>query len=320
MESAVPASLPVIDVARLRSDTPAVRAAEVAAITAACMRHGFFYVRNHGVPASLQAKVFEQSRALFGLPMERKLALDKAQSRCNRGYEKLRGQTLEAGAPPDLKEGFYIGEDLSPDDPRVLAGRFNQGPNQWPGELAGFRPVMSDYYAAMMSLAAELMEAVGEAMRLPSAELLAYLSGAMGTLRLLHYPPQPVDPAPGEKGCGAHTDFGGLTLLMQDDSGGLQVLDDDSGRWIDAPPLPGTYVINLGDLISRWTNRRFRSNLHRVINVSGGDRYSVPFFFTGNPDHLVDCLAWCRDAGSAAPAAPITVEQHLTECYRRTYA
>lgn len=315
-----PLALPLVDVCALAGDDPARRAAAVADIAAAARRHGFFYVKNHGVDPGLRQEVFAQSQAFFSLPLADKRAADKALSSCNRGYEPLGGQRFEPDSPPDLKEGFYVGEDLPAHDARVIAGRFNQGPNQWPAGMPAFRAVMTRYHAAMMALSATLMGGVAQAMQLPQDELRAYVSGAMGTLRLLHYPPQPADAAPGEKGCGAHTDFGGLTLLMQDDSGGLQVRDEDSGQWIDAPPLPGTYVINLGDLISRWTLGQFRSNLHRVINVSGHDRYSVPFFFSGSPDYSVRCLDWCVEELNVVPPPPVTVEAHLAECYRRTYA
>jgi isopenicillin N synthase-like dioxygenase len=140
----------------------------------------------------------------------------------------------------------------------------------------------------------------------------------MATLRLLHYPPQPPNPLPNEKGCGAHTDFGGLTTLLQDDAGGLQVWDEAEG-WIAAPPLPGTYVVNLGDMIARWTNGRYRSTLHRVINRSGRERYSIPFFHGGNPDYVVSCLPGCCSEEDPPRYAPTTVAGHMREMYRRSY-
>lgn len=326
LTTAVPASarpaatsLPLIDVAALCGDDPVQRDAEARRLRDACEQRGFLYVFNHGIPQPLIERMFALTEAFFDLPMETKLALDKTRSPCNRGYEPLRAQTLEAGAPPDLKESFYIGEEVAADDPRVRAGRFNTGPNQWPEGLPGFRETMGAYFDAAHALGTRLVQGLGRSLGLPEGFFDAYLRDAAATLRLLHYPPQPANPAPGEKGCGEHTDFGGITLLLQDDSGGLQVRDSLAGGWIDAPPVPGTYVVNLGDMFERWTNGRYRSTLHRVINVSGRERHSIPYFFTGNPDHVVECLPGCLAPGEAPRHLPVTVEQHLRECYRRTY-
>ena len=125
---------------------------------------------------------------------------------------------------------------------------------------------------------------------------------------------------PAQRGAGAHTDFGGLTILLQDDAGGLQVWDDNQQIWLDVEPIPGTYNINLGDMFARWTNDMYRSTLHRVINnVSGGDRYSIPFFHAGNSDYVVDCLPGCCAAGEEPKYPPVTVEEHHREMYARTY-
>ena len=147
----------------------------------------------------------------------------------------------------------------------------------------------------------------------------SWASEELATLRLLHYPPQPANPEPGEKGCGAHTDFGTLTFLMQDDCGGLQVWDEDIG-WIHAAPVPDTYVVNLGDMMARWTNGRYRSTLHRVVNVSGKERYSVPFFYLGNPDFEINCIPTCLEKGRLPKYMPATVEQHYEEMYEATYS
>ncbi|RKP47039.1 isopenicillin N synthase family dioxygenase [Pararobbsia silviterrae] len=311
--------LPLIDIGPLFEDDAAARASVVQTLKAACEQRGFFYVTNHGVPAALIERVFGATEAFFDQPIEAKLAVEKSLSRCNRGYEPLRAQTLEKGTPADLKESFYLGADIASDDPRVLAGRFNTGPNQWPADLPGFEETMTAYYEAAYALACRLVVALAESLDLPSDYFDGYLDDASATLRLLHYPPQPPNPAPGEKGCGEHTDFGGITLLLQDDSGGLQVRDAAAGRWIDAPPVPGTYVVNIGDLFGRWTNGRYHSTLHRVINVSGHERHSVPFFFTGNPLHEVACLPTCLAPGEAPQFPPVTVEEHLIACYKRTY-
>ncbi len=313
-------SLPIIAVGDLSSSDLGRRRAVGALLRAACLDKGFFYVAEHGIPSGLIEAVFAESKRFFDQPAPTKAAVDKSRSFCNRGYEPLRAQTLEAGAPPDLKESFYIGPEFALDDPRVMARRFNRGPNLWPADMPAFRPVMQAYFAAMLDLGERLMCGIALSLDLPEDHFAAFCRDPITTLRLLHYPPQPADAAPGEKGAGAHTDFGGLTLLLQDTVGGLQVQDSASRQWIHADAVPGTFVVNLGDMIARWTNDRYRSTLHRVVNASGRERYSVPFFYSGNPDHEVVCLPNCLAPGERAIYPPTTVEGHLQEMYRRTYA
>jgi isopenicillin N synthase-like dioxygenase len=302
----------------MRSGLAADRLAVAAAFRAACLDKGFLYIVDHGVPAALISQMFGQTRRFFDLPMAGKLAVDKARSACNRGYEPLRGQVLEAGSPPDLKEGYYIGTELAADDPRVVARLFNHGPNQWPADLPGWRETMEAYFGQMLELCRLTMQVLALSLDLPEAYFDQFCEEPVATLRLLHYPPQPANPLPDEKGCGAHTDFGAITFLLQDDVGGLQVWDEQLG-WLNAPPVPGAYVLNLGDLIARWTNDRYRSTLHRVINASGRERYSVPFFYTGRADHAVTCLPGCLAPGEAPRYAPTTALGHLSEMYDRTY-
>ena len=304
--------LPVFDMAALDGGQG------IAALHEACVGTGFFYVTNHGVAEPLIDAVLEQARLFFALPLKRRMAVSLAHSRCNRGYDAMQAQRLEPGMPPDLKEGFNIGNDLPEDDPRVLSGLFNHGPNQWPQELPGFRPAAEASFEALTGLAVRLMRAMAGSLGLPSSYFDEFCNDPMCLMRLLHYPPQPPNPQPGEKGCGAHTDWGCLTLLWQDAAGGLQVRVGED--WIDAPPIPGTFVVNIADMFARWTNGRYRSTLHRVVNVSGRDRYSMPFFFEGNPRHLVTALPGCVPAGEAPRYAPTTVSEHLTEMYRLTYA
>lgn len=312
-------ALPLIDISGLRSHDPVDQHLVAEQLRQACEQRGFFYITGHGIDPALISSLFAASQRFFDLPMTEKLAVDKKLSRCNRGYEPLRAQTLESGAPPDLKESFYAGAEVAANDARVLAGRFNTGPNQWPETLPDFRSVMQNYYQAAYDLGASIVRGLALSLGVSVSHFDGYLKEAAATLRLLHYPPQPANPEPGEKGCGEHTDFGGVTLLLQDEAGGLQVWDKDLGSWIDAPPVPGAFVVNIGDLFARWTNDRYVSTLHRVINVSGRERYSVPFFFTGNPLHKVECIPTCLDEGELPRYPAVTVEQHQIECYRRTY-
>jgi isopenicillin N synthase-like dioxygenase len=311
--------LPVIDVGGLWSNGAGDRRAVAMQLRQACLDKGFFYIRNHGIPDRLVEAVFAAAERFFALPAAEKAKLDKANSNANRGYEPLKGQVLEAGAPPDLKEGFYIGPEHGLDDPRVRAQKFNHGPNQWPAQQPAFRAAMEDYFTAMLGLGERLMRGLALSLDLPEEHFTAFCTDPMATLRLLHYPPQPANADPGQKGAGAHTDFGGLTLLRQGDVGGLQVWDQSSGGWLHADPVPGSFVVNLGDMIARWTNDRYRSTLHRVVNTSGRERYSIPFFYVGNYDHVVECIPTCLDAGERPKYPPTTVEAHLREMYRRTY-
>ncbi|WP_213771759.1 2-oxoglutarate and iron-dependent oxygenase domain-containing protein [Bradyrhizobium sp. dw_78] len=313
------AALPIIDIGGLSSSAPSDRKAVGQRLRAACLDNGFFYIANHGVPVDLIDALFDQTRRFFDRPVAAKQAVDKSLSFCQRGYEPLRAQTLEAGAPPDLKESFYIGPELPLDDPRVVARRFNHGPNQWPAAMPDFRPVTEAYFNIMLGLSRTLMGGLALALDLDEDYFAAYCTNPHATLRLLHYPPQPANAAPGEKGAGAHSDFGGLTLLLQDRIGGLQVQGNTRDQWIHATPIPGTFVVNLGDMIARWTNDRFRSTVHRVVNASGRERYSVPFFFSGNPDQEVECLPSCLEDGDVPKYPRTTVEGHLREMYRRTY-
>ncbi|MFC3902222.1 Isopenicillin N synthase [Acinetobacter marinus] len=312
-------SIPVIDIAGLFSEQKSERIAVAKTIGQTCLDKGFFYIQNHGIDANLQQQVFAQSQQFFALDEQQKNRIHKNLSIANRGYEPLKNQTLEAGTPADLKEGFYCGREYAPNSIEVHQKKFNHGPNQWPTELDGFADTMMAYQAQLEQLAKTLMRGLALSLNLDEFYFDTFSQDALITLRLLHYPPQPANPEPNEKGCGAHTDFGALTLLLQDQNGGLQVWDNQHQDWIDAPPIEGTYVVNLGDLIARWTNDRYKSTLHRVINRSGRERYSVPFFFAGNPDYQVSCLNCCLDDTQTAKYPATTVEQHFIEMYRRTY-
>lgn len=305
------AQIPVIDISPLRG-APG-RAEMVAAIGRACREIGFFYAVNHGVAQGQIDEVYAQAKRFFGQPVAEKEKIAIERSACHRGWFRLGAENLDPAqqAVGDFKEGLKIGRDLPPDHERVLAGLPLHGPNQWP-ELPGWREVMQGYYDEMVGLGRLMMGGFAEALGLDAGFFEPWLGITMTTLAPLHYPPQTGLITEGQIGAGAHTDYGCFTLLHQDEAGGLQVRRRD-GVWIDAPPVPGSFVVNIGDMLERWTNGVFCSTLHRVVNVSGRDRYSLPFFF--DPDFYapVECLETCLGAGEEARFKPTTAGAHMLE-------
>jgi len=243
---------------------------------------------------------------------------------------------LEAGTKPELKEGYYIGEEISRDHPDCVGGIYNRGPNFWPGgkrvgEFEGeeFRGVCMEYYWEVYRLAQKVFQALALGLGLDDDWFSEFTKDAIGTLRFIHYPPSDNTDAK-ERGIGAHRDFGALTILMQDEVGGLQVWNETTEDWIDIIPIPNAYVINLGNLMMRWTNHKYNSNLHRVINKSGKDRYSIPFFFTGNARYIMSCVPGCEDqeilengqvieGKKASRYGPISVGDYVTELFSSSY-
>jgi isopenicillin N synthase-like dioxygenase len=286
----------------------------------ACIAHGFLYVAGHGVPAALVTQAFDQAARLFALPEAEKEAIHLFRSRAKRGWEGLGAQTLDAAAQPDRKESFYCGVEYGPEHPYVQAGLSGYGANQWPASLPGLQPVMEPYIAAMTRLAERVMRDLARSLDLPQGYFDATMAEPMVTLRLCRYPPQPAEAGADVFGAGAHTDWGAITILAQDDLGGLEVQAAD-GSWVPARPVPGTFVVNLGDMIPRWTNGLYRSNPHRVINANptARDRYSIPFFYSPNHHARIEAVPGTVPRGEAPRFAPCTAGEHLEEMYRRTY-
>jgi isopenicillin N synthase-like dioxygenase len=294
-------TLPLIDLAA-QGD-----AALAAAVDRALCEAGFFAVTGHGVPAEVTSAAFDAAHRFFALPQQAKARWHVERSRHKRGFDPIGWQALDVGAPPDVKESFYLGVEAL-------------GPNQWPDEalVPGFRAACSAYAVAMEALARRLMGVYARALALPAGHFEAFMRQPTCTMRLLHYPPQPAAAAPGQIGCGAHTDWGALTLLAQDDAGGLQV-QTLQGEWIDVAPMAGALVVNAGDLLQRWTNDRWRSTPHRVINRrSGTDRWSIAYFFDLDADAVIEPLPSCVSAERPARYGAITPGEHLAEMYRRT--
>ena len=309
-------SIPVIDLAGSKVPWE---------IHKACRETGFFYVANHGVPQALIDAQFDCARRFFALPLEQKMALHMKNSASTAGYEPIGGQILDSQdaaaekAPPDLKESFYIAMELPEEHPWAKRKIRSFGHNQWPADLPGFRDQMLAYQAAVRSLGDRVLAMLALSLDLPEDHFAPFYDMPGTTLRLLRYPPHPKAALANQLGAGAHTDWGGVTMLAQDELGGLEVRNVDN-QWIQAVPVPGTFVINLGDLMQRWTNGLYRSNMHRVRNNSSTqDRYSIPFFYSPRPDSRIECLPTCTDATNPPKFAPCTAAEHTYEMFRRSY-
>jgi isopenicillin N synthase-like dioxygenase len=322
---AVAKKIPVIDLARAFSPELADRRAVASEIHKACRETGFFYVSNHRVPATLVANEFDSARAFFALPIEAKLALHMRNSRSTAGYEPIEGQRLDSQdanaeiAPPDLKESFYSCTDLPEEHPFVREGLRAYGGNQWPSALPGFGAQQLAYAGAMRALGDRLLALIALSLELPESFFARFFELPASTLRLIRYPPHPEAARANQLGAGAHTDWGGITLLAQDDLGGLEVRNA-ADEWIQATPIADTFVINLGDLMQRWTNDFYRSNMHRVKNnAKSADRYSIPFFYSPRHDARIECMPTCTDTAHPPRYATVSAREHVDEMFRRSY-
>ena len=271
--------IPVIDLTGSFSEDFADKKAVAWEIHKACRETGFFYIKNHGIPEGMIQAQLECARQFFSLPQEDKIKLNVAHSPSMRGYEPMAIQALDDGSRPDFKEGFMAGIDGL--QAYTTNGEFNSL-NQWPKSNPEIRVQVEAYIQAMTGLGKHLLGMLALSLELPEGYFSDGLDNPMITTRLLHYPPQPRVGDGNQIGAGAHTDWGMITMLLQDDVGGLEVRNAD-GEWIRAPHIPNTFIINLGDMVPVLTRGIYRSNMHRVLNLNPErHRYSVPTFFDPN--------------------------------------
>ncbi|XP_061366301.1 2-oxoglutarate-Fe(II) type oxidoreductase hxnY-like isoform X3 [Gastrolobium bilobum] len=267
----------------------------------ACLDSGFFYVVNHGISQEFMDEVFAQSKKFFTLPHKEKMKVLRNEK--HRGYTPVLDELLdpENQVHGDYKEGYYIGVEVAEDDPESHKPFY--GPNKWPAPdiLPGWRETMEKYHQEALS------EMLGE---------------PIATLRLLHYEGQVSDPLKGLYGAGAHTDYGLITLLATDDVSGLQICKDRDAKpqiWEDVAPLKGAFVVNLGDMLERWSNCIFKSTLHRVLG-NGQERYSIAYFLEPSHDCLVECLPTCKSDSNPPKFPPILCRDYLSQRYNDTHA
>jgi len=321
----------IVQVIDIGGDTRRV-AAELDVV---CRRVGFFQITGHGVDESVVAGAWAAATTFFDLPLEQRLDAERPWPGYPYGYVPLSGETLSRSlvddlsvdatedAAPDLKEVLNIGpirppsHQLADDVERLMFA-----PSLWPSAMPKLRPAMEAYFDEMLALGRRLLRLLATALDVPNNFFAATIDRTPSSMRAINYPEQSMPPLPGQLRAGAHTDYGTFTMLRQDDApGGLEVLDPQRQQWVAVPSVEDAFVINVGDMLARWTNDRWRSTMHRVVNppASGRTRrQSIAFFHNANYDCEVVCLPSCSSADNPPRYEPVLAGPHLMAKFART--
>lgn len=308
-------AIPIVDVAALAGNDRIAKAAVSRELRRASSEVGFLYVRNHGVPEAVLTAADSAARKFFALPLDRKLEV-KINAH-HHGFLRVGEARMGRDIKPDLKESFVWGLELPESDPDRKTNPF-LGPNQWPTFLPELRAALVPFYERMTACAQSLMRAFAIGLDLPEDSFIRRCAKPISRASVLYYPPQPPQAGTGQFGVGPHTDYGCLTLLWQDSIGGLEV-QTVGGEWVTAHPIPGTLVINVGDLLARWSNDKFVSTPHRVVNRKGVERHSMVLAFDPDFETVVDPLIAC-DPGEAAKYAPVSCGGYVLERFDQAFA
>lgn len=306
-------SIPVIDIAPLMSGAPDAELEAAEQMAVAAHRVGFFYVKNHGVSQRLIDAAFRVSRQFF--------ASDPADKNTVRVTEKKRGYIepwsgiMQLSTRKDFRETFLWGREFDRETLHELRNVPLIGPNQWPAFLPEMKPVLNDYFETCVDVGRRILGAFAIAMEIEREYFSACFDKSIARGSALSYPPQPESLGEEQFGIGTHTDWGVLTLLYQDEVGGLQVLSGD-GEWVTAHPIPGTFVVNVGDCLEQWTNKRLLSNRHRVVNSSDRYRQSIAVFV--DPDFDTPIMPVVKD-GETPQYEPTTCGERVMESFRKAY-
>jgi isopenicillin N synthase-like dioxygenase len=294
--------VPVVDLGPAWSGDAAKRRAVAEEIAEVCGRIGFMYVKNHRVAAADVDGIFRTAADFHTLPLETKMLSSMARNPDAQGQGFLHGMTKGTGKTisENLQEAFQFRRPLADDDPGLLAGKPLHGRIPWPPAMPDLKPRMLAYYDKVDALGYELLKLFELALDLPDGALKKYFEKDMNSLRILHYPPQRPDEDGVHLGARAHTDTNAFTILAQDNNGGLEIRNRDN-EWVAVPPIEGTFVVNVGEVLKVWTDGIFSSTLHRVINRSGRERYSIPFFMYPSYDALIQPLMKNPDPANVAP-------------------
>lgn len=318
LRAASSAEFPVIDLGPYMGGDAAALGGVAAQLRDALENIGFLIVVNHGVSPTLTDGVVEEARRFHDLSLaaKLKLATGRGQGSGFTGYlpsaaYSVRTSEVNDNDQPDLNEAFFMDRERAPDDPEVLAGKLFREPNKWPDDLPGFRDFMVRYWNAMEGFSQRLLPVFATALDLPPDYFDAAFVDAQCVLRLSHFPPTAY--RANQFGLAPHTDANFFTVLPQANVEGLYIRPQGrpTGRgWIKAPRIPGSFVINAGDMLKRWTNDRFLSTQHLAINLTDRHRYSTPFFYTPHIDHPIVCLPTCTGADNPPRYPSITYGEY----------
>ena len=312
-------TIPVIDFGPYLAAAPGALAATAGELRRALEHVGFFVMVNHGVPPRLIDQTFSEARRFHDQPLPTKMALrmnDHNNGYMTMGRYAVWTSEVNANDKPDLNEAFFCKRERSAVDPLLRSGRRFAGPNRWPDNLPGFRENVLAYTDAMDALARRVLPVCAVALDLPPDAFDSAFAESQFSFRLSHYPPVPA--AANQFGIAPHTDANFLTFLAQTEVPGLQVRMP-SGDWIDVPYVPGSYAVNSGDMMRRWTNGRVTSTPHRALPPVGQHRYAIPFFLGPHLDTVIECLPTCQGPDDPRRFPPITYEAYLTWWYDANY-
>ncbi len=313
-----PRDVPMVDLGLLQARDADSRRALGRAVYDACSGPGFFYIHNHLFPESVISRARAAMARFFALPLEQKMENHYLDWPNHRGYVPLEGinadHSLKGG---DRSEAIEMAQDLQEDDPDYARGLRFYGPNNWPATPPDFRWALGTYFDCQLELGRRIYRAFEIALDLPDGYFTEKYTKPLSRLRVCYYPPQGDDFEISHIGLGAHTDYECFTTVWQDQEG-LEMLSRD-GEWLLLPPLPGTFAINLGDLMQQWTNDVFVSTMHRVINRSRSERYSLVQFFGVDYDVLVEAIPSCVGPNNPWKYASIKAGDHSEQMVAKTY-
>lgn len=314
------ARIPVLDIGPFLAGEPGALATLARHMARTCEDTGFLVIANHGIAEALVRDCFAESARFFALDMERKLALKVGELNVGylpQGAQTIRTSTIHQNRKPNLNETFYITRDRAPDDPDIIAGTPFVGLNRWPEELPSFRAATTAYFRAMEALAHRLLPVVAVALDLPPDYFNGDFRDPTTTLRLIRYEPQPPG-AEDQFGFAPHVDTNFLTFLAQSNVPGLEVRTRE-GTWIRPPAIPGTFVVNTGEMLGRYSNDRFTPTPHRVVNTTNQVRYAIPFFYGPDNDAVIRVVPSCTGPGNPARYEPLLYLDHRMKLNRTNF-